>query len=210
MFRNLFNPDSNLMITMSWITDCIFLSLFWLLGCLPMITFGGVSAALYDSTFRAFRRGDKHSWSRFWKGFRENWKPGIVPGLVYLAVFAAVGWVMIQVWNGAVYGEISWMIFSAAAFAAVAVLGVLNVMMPMLSRFENSLSALLGNTVVLALGNLPGTLAVGMVNAAAVILSIRFVFPVFFLPCLAALISSLFIEPMFRPYMNEASEDAAD
>ena len=40
-------------------------------------------------------------------------------------------------------------------------------------------------------------------------LSARFVFPVFFLPCLCSLISSLFIEPMFRPYMNETSKDAA-
>lgn len=209
MFRNLFHPDSNLMITMSWITDCIFLSLFWVLGCVPLITFGGVSAALYDSVFRAFRRGDKHSWGRFWKVFRENWKQGIMPGLVYLAVFFGVGWGLIQLWNGAVYGEISWMVFSAAAFASVALLGVLNVMMPMLSRFDNSFGALMGNTVVLALGNLPGTLAVGMVNAAAVVLSVRFVFPLFFLPSLSALVSSLFIEPMFRPYMNEGSEDAA-
>lgn len=209
MFRNLFNPESNLMITMSWITDCIFLSLFWMLGCLPVITFGGVSAALYDASFRGFRRGDKHCWSRFWKVFRENWKQGIVPGILYLAVFFAGCRGLIGVWNAAVYGEVSWMLFSAAAFAGVVVLGVLNVMMPMLSRFENSLAGLLRNTVLIALGNLPGTLLVGMVSAAGVVLSAMLVFPVFFLPCLTALISSLFIEPMFRPYMNETSEDAA-
>ena len=35
MFRRLFDPQSGLMITMTQITDCIFLSLFWLLGCVP-------------------------------------------------------------------------------------------------------------------------------------------------------------------------------
>ena len=40
MFRNLFKPDSPLMITMSRITDCIFLSLFWLLCCIPVVTVG--------------------------------------------------------------------------------------------------------------------------------------------------------------------------
>lgn len=209
MFRNLFNPESNLMVTMSWITDCVFLSLFWILGCLPVITFGGVGAALYDAAYRGFRKGDKHSWGRFAKVFRENWKQGIVPGVVYLGLFFLGCRGMIGVWNAAVYGEISWVVFSAAAFAATAVLGVLNVMLPMLSRFENSLAGLLRNTVLVALSNLPGTMAVGFVSAGAVILSARFVFPVFFLPCLSALISSLFIEPMFRPYMNEVSEDAA-
>lgn len=209
MFRNLFNPDSNLMVTMSWITDCIFLSLFWMLGCLPVITFGGVSAALYDASFRGFRKGDKHCWSRFLKVFRENWKQGIVPGILYLAVFFGGCRGLIGVWNAAVYGEVSWMLFSAAAFAGVVVLGVLNVMMPMLSRFDNSLAGLLRNTVLVSMANLPGTLLVGMVSAAGVVLSAMLVFPVFFLPCLTALISSLFIEPMFRPYMNETTEDAA-
>ena len=209
MFRNLFNPESNLMVTMSWITDCIFLSLFWILGCLPLITFGGVSAALYDATYRGFRKGDKHCWSRFLKVFRENWKQGIAPGILYLVVFFGLGRFLIGMWNGAVYGEISWMAFSAVSFGIVLLLGELNLMMPILSRFENSLAGLLRNTALVAMANLPGTLAVGMVSAAGVVLSIRFVFPVFFLPSLCSLISSFAIEPMFRPYMKEPSEDAA-
>ena len=32
MFKNLLNPNNALMITMNWITDCIFLSLFFVLG----------------------------------------------------------------------------------------------------------------------------------------------------------------------------------
>ena len=46
MFRNLFKPDSPLMITMNQITDTIFLSLFWLAGCFPVVTAGASLAAL--------------------------------------------------------------------------------------------------------------------------------------------------------------------
>ena len=49
MFRNLLRPDSPLMITMNQITDCIFLSLFWLVGCIPVVTAGASFAALYES-----------------------------------------------------------------------------------------------------------------------------------------------------------------
>ena len=64
MFRNILRPDSALMITMSQITDCIFLSLFWLLGCFPVVTAGVSTAALYDAVHYAFRKGGKHSWQR--------------------------------------------------------------------------------------------------------------------------------------------------
>ena len=65
MFRKFLNPDNALMITMTQITDCIFLSIFWLLGCIPVVTAGASFAALYDATFRAFRQGEKNSWQRF-------------------------------------------------------------------------------------------------------------------------------------------------
>ena len=207
MFRNLFNPESPLMLTMTQITDCIFLSLFWILGCFPVVTMGASFAALYDASFRAFRQGEKNSWQRFLHVFRTNWRTGILPTAVFLAVLVLGGWGMIRVWNAAVAGSVSWTIFSGTAFFAVLVLGILSVLFPMLSRFENTTAGLLRNTVLLALGNLPRTLALGMLNAGTVYLCVRFVFPLFFLPSLAALLGSLLIEPMFRPYLN--TEDAA-
>lgn len=207
MFRNLFNPESGLMITMTQITDCIFLSLFFLLGCFPVVTIGASSAALYDAVFRDYRKGDKHPWQRFLQVFRRNWKAGILPTAVYLVLFALLAKGLIAVWNAAVYGEISWMVFSAAAFAGVLILGILSVLFPMLSRFENSFGALMKNTVFLAMANLPRTLVLGILNAAAFLLCLRYIFPLFFLPALAALISTLLLEPMFKPYMP--SENAA-
>lgn len=208
MFRNLFHPDSALMITMTQITDCIFLSLFWILGCFPLVTAGASFAALYDATYRSFRRGEKHPWHRFLTVFKENWKAGIVPTIVFLGVFFLLAKAVIALWNAAVYGTVSWMLFSAGALMGVLALGVLSILFPMLSRFENSAAGLLKNTVLLAFANVPKTLALGFVNTASLLLCVRFVFPLFFLPSLAALIGSLLIEPMFRPFMP-VEEDAA-
>jgi len=207
MFRNLFSPDNPLMITMTQITDCIFLSLFWILGCFPVVTVGASFAALYDATYRGFRRGEKHPWQRFLKVFRENWKAGIVPTIVFLGALTLLTKAVIALWNAAVYGTVSWMLFSAGAFVGVLVLGLLSILFPMLSRFEDSAVGLLKNTVLLALANMPKTLALGFVNTVSLLLCVRFIFPLFFLPSLAALIGSLFIEPMFRPYMPK--ENAA-
>ena len=202
MFRNLLRPDSPLMITMNQITDCIFLSLFWLVGCIPVVTAGASFAALYDSVYHTYRKGSRHGWQRFASTFKANWKGGIVPTVIFLVAAFALTKGLIGLWNAAVDGQISWMLFSAGALVGVLVLGILSVLFPMLSRFDNPLGALLKNTVFLALANLPRTLALGMLNAAAVFLCAQYVFPVFFLPALAALLGTLFLEPMFRPYLN--------
>ena len=202
MFRNLFNPDSALMITMAQITDCIFLSLFWILGCFPVVTIGASTAALYDATYRAFRQGDKNSWQRFVRVFRENWKAGIVPTVLFLTVFVLTAWGMIRVWNAAATGAIAMGAFSVAMAIGITVLGILSVLFPVLSRFENTTLGLLRNALLLALANLPRTFLLGALNAAAIWLCFRYIFPVFVLPALAALVGSRFLEPMFRPYMK--------
>ena len=210
MFQKLFNPDNALMITMTQVTDCIFLSLFWILGCFPVVTVGVSSAALYDAVYHGFRKGDKHCWGRFLRSFRQNLKAGIAPSVVYLALFAAFGWGLIRIWNAVAWEQVSTMVFSVAALPGLLILGILSVMFPLLSRFENSFGALLKNTLLLSLANLPRTLVLGLVNGVSIFLCVRYIFPLFFLPALAALISTVLLEPMFRPYMpEEPSEDAA-
>ena len=206
MARKFLNPDNALMITMTQITDCIFLSLFWLIGCIPVVTAGASFAALYDATFRGFRQGDKHCWNRFLRTFRANWKAGVLPTGVFLAVLYLLVKVLVSLWNSAAAGAVSWMVFSGAAFVGILVLGILSVLFPMLSRFENAFPVLLKNTVFLSLANLPRTLVLGILNAAAGLLCAFYILPLFFLPSLAALIGSLLIEPMFKPYIP--SEDA--
>ena len=205
MFRKFLNPDNALMITMTQITDCIFLSLFWLIGCIPVVTMGASFAALYDATYRGFRQGEKHSWGRFLQVYQENWKASILPTLVFLVGSSLLGKTLIALWNSAVAGNLPWMVFSGAAFVGILMLGILSILFPVLSRFENSFLGLLKNTVFLAMANLPRTLALGFLNAMTVMLCTVFVIPLFFMPSLAALMGSLLIEPMFKPYMPEAA-----
>ena len=112
MAFKIFKPDSPLMITMTQITDVIFLSLFWLLGCVPVVTAGASFAALYDSVYRGFRQGEKHTWQRFWDVYRTNWKASIGPTVVFYVVTAVLLKVLVGFWNRAVTGVISWQLFN--------------------------------------------------------------------------------------------------
>ncbi len=203
MFRNLLKPDSPLMITMTQITDVIFLSLFWLICSFPLVTAGAATAALYDAVYHTFRKGEKHGWQRYFQSFRQNLKGSLVTTVIFLGILLALGWVLIQTWNSAVYGQISWTVFAFAAFLIFALVGVLSILFPMHSRFDNAPGVLWGNTIRLGFSHLPLSLMLAAVNCICVFFCIRFLFPLFFLPGLACLMDTLFIEPMFRPFMPE-------
>lgn len=203
MSKGIFSPDSSLMILLGYVTDVIFLSLFFIAGCVPVVTVGASFAALYDASYRCFQQGYRNCWVRFWGSFRLNWKSGILPTLVFLGACYALGSFMISFWNAAVAGTMSWALFAALAVVAVLVLGALSVLFPVLSRFENSTVGLLKNTLMLAFVNLPRTAALGVLNALCIYACFRLLIPVFFLPSLAAAAGGFLLEPMFRPYMNE-------
>ena len=203
MFRNIFNPDTPLMQTLAQIADCIFLSLLWVLCCFPVITLGASSAALYDSVFRAYRQGEKNSWGRFFSVFKDNFIASLLPALLFIALFTLLVKGVVAVWNAAVFGSISWMLFAAAALVGMLALGILGLMFPVLSRFENGFFGLLKNSLLLGLANLPRTMGLGILYAASILLCARFVVPLFFLPALMSLISTLLVEPMFKPFMPE-------
>ena len=207
IMKNIFNPDSPLMITMSQISDCIFLSLLWLLCCFPVITCGASCAALYDSVFRSFREDEKYSWGRFFKSFKSNFKSSLLPTVLFIALASLIVKAAVAAWNGAVLGSISWMLFAGAALLLCLALGILGLMFPVLSRFENSFFGLVKNTLFLGLANLPRSLVLGLAYAASAFLCLRFIVPLFFLPALITLISTVLIEPMFRPFMPAEVED---
>lgn len=203
MFKNIFNPDTPLMMTLAQISDCIFLSLLWLLCCFPVITAGASSAALYDSVYRAFRQGERNSWGRFFKVFKNNFKASLLPTVLFIVLALLLVKGLVSVWNAAVLSGLSWALFAAAALLGILALGTLCLLFPVLSRFENSFPALVKNTVFLAMANLPRTLAIGLIYGMTALLSLRFIAPLFFMPALASLIATVFIEPMFKPFMPE-------
>ena len=51
------------------------------------------------------------------------------------------------------------------------------------------------------------TLGLALVNAAVIFLCVQYIAPLFILPALGALLSTLFIEPMLRPYMPKEDKE---
>lgn len=201
MFRKTFHPDSGLMITLSQISDVIFMSLFYIVCSVPLITLGASTAALYDGTFRGIRQNMSKSFFRYFETFKKNFRPGLIPGLLFAVGMAGVLAAARALWNAYALGQLGAAAFGALAVLAVIVLGLLELMLPMLSRFELTTGQLLRNTLLMGLAHVPLTLLLGVIHGAGILCCLFFVWPVFFIPGLCALLGSFCIEPMFKPYL---------
>ena len=198
--RRLFNAENGLWQVLGWIGDLVVLSLLWTLCSIPMITAGASTAALYDAVVRDFHRGETAYLRRFFTVFRRELKDSLLPTLFWTAVLWGL-FRLLRLFTGTAAGDAA----AAAAWGMLVLLmipvGMACWTFPVLSRFTLSFPMLLGNSVRLAMGNLPRTLAIGAASFGAVWLTLRLAFlPLFLLPALLALFWSWLLEPVFRHY----------
>ncbi len=84
--RRMFDFDGNFYTYTGKIFDVILVSIYWLIGCIPVITIGASFSALYAAVTKSVRH-DRDSVSRqFWHAYRQNLIPSIPLTLIYVGV----------------------------------------------------------------------------------------------------------------------------
>ena len=205
MFGRFFSADNPLFVPFGKLVDVVCLSLLWVVCSLPILTLGGATAALYDSVSRCLRGGQNGPYARFFQTLKENLKTGVPAGLLIgaaaLGLYRLHGFLYpLAVGRGLWYGVYFFFWVLALVF-----IGAMGYVLPALSRFELGLGQLLGNCLRLAMGHLPSTLALGLLLTVSFILFYDFpLLCIFFLPCAAALLASLPLERIFKPFMGES------
>ena len=108
--------------------DVMVLNWFWILCCIPILTIGPATCAIYTVTLKLVRDEPVSIAKDFFRSFRDNFKSGLLLGLaaIVLAVVAAGdAWFALQQTNGlkslylvvAVIIGVIWLIFIGYTFA---------------------------------------------------------------------------------------------
>lgn len=103
-FNRMFDVNSPVMVFLAKVADLIILSALWFFCSLPVITIGPATAALYYVALKIVRKEEIRVVPTFFKGFRMNFKQGIVINLIFLVlgvIIAADYFIMSHVDEGA-------------------------------------------------------------------------------------------------------------
>ena len=200
MLGRVFRYQGLLWRILNTLTDIIALSVLWLFCSVPVLTLGAATTALYDSVAHCIRFKQPHPYARFFRTFKNELLKGALLTLLWGAI-AALGYGMLTLLRE--YAEI---LPSAAAasgayyVALVLPLGAACWVFPVLSRCELGFGALNATALKLAVGHLPSTAVLVLMTAEIIRLSVRFLFPLAFMPAVLMLLWSLFTEPAFKKH----------
>jgi len=212
--RSFFDPDNTLFRFTSLVLDLFVLSLMWLVCCLPVVTIGPATAALYYSCAKCLRYRENGPYSNFWTSFKENLGTGILTTLLFLVIAIVLAIGVLYLYLAAVGLGGKWQIILAAyGVLALLPMSVMLCAFALLSRFRYKVGGLLSDSFRVTLQNLPRLLAASVLVVFLALLIRRFWMygVIIVIPALGGYLSTYLMEPVLRKYTPDYDpEDETD
>jgi len=202
VMNSIFNVDNKFFRGISKIIDCVWLSILWVMCCIPVVTAGAATTALYYAVNKAIKNDRGYASSEFFSAFKANFKQSTIIWLIFLVIY---------IWMGVDYYVMRAYAEAGAAMGKLAIIFlVFSVIItmwgfyvfPYIARFENSTKNILKNTALIAISNTPWTLVL-LVLFFAMWIAIYLVTPIaIVMPVLYNLLKNAVLEKVFKKYMT--------
>lgn len=203
MLNRIFNPENRFWSFLNKIVDDMFLGILWGLLCLPVVTIGAATTALYQFTLKQTDDEEGYAWRSFWRAFRRNFLQATLLWLIILAFGAFLALDLYACIILSVPSLIRVLCFAMVAALAFVYMTASFYVFPILSRFDLPIKKILTNSVVMALGNLSVSITILVVYGIFLAISWRFLllFPI--LMAIAMFINSYLFRHVFSRYWDE-------
>ena len=165
MYKKFFNMDNPFWRGMGRIFDVFVLNVLWLLCCLPVLTAGAATTAMYSVLFQYITDQDNEVLKPFLRAFRENFAQATPLWFLNLLVGLALGaeaFYLIsstQIWLKGIWGALLFIYAGASSY-----------LYPLLARYDSPRKKALFNSFALSLRHLFSTVCVVILNALPLVL----------------------------------------
>ena len=215
-----FNFEGPVFTFLSRLADLFWLNLLFIVCCIPVITIGAATTALYYVTLKMAKDEEGYITRSYFKSFKENFKQATVIWIGFLVV----GMIMItdlRIVNGGNTAEILGspalgnVIMVAVFLMGIVILMVGTYIFPILAQFDNTIKNTVKNAFLISIRHLPYTIAMLVITAIPVVLI--WFFPALFILVLimfsaTAYFNSKLFNKIFVLYMpkEDSSSDPAE
>ena len=161
--NSLLNPEGKVMIFFTRIAYSAYLNVLWFFCCLPIVTAGASTTALFYVTLKMAKDEEGNVTKSFFRAFRQNFKKATVIWLILLAlgiVLALDGYIFYHMR----FENAFWAVGTAVVLVALAAYAIVMMyIFPLLARFENTVKAMFLNSIMLGMRFLLCTVAMAVI-----------------------------------------------
>lgn len=155
----MFSIDGKFYEAISKLVDLVILNILFLICCIPIVTIGASTTALYGVTKKMAKKREGYIVRNFFKLFQENFKQSTIMWLI-LFVAGTIPTIDLYIINEMPTGMGQKVLQGFALLAMIFVLFVFLYAMALQSTFENTVKNTLKNAFLMGLGHFPWTLLI--------------------------------------------------
>lgn len=206
--NSLLNPDNPVMQFITKVVYSVYLNLLWILCCIPVITVGASTTALYYVTLKMVKNEEGGITKMFFRAFKENFKQSTLVWMILLALGVVLGIDGYVLWHLR-FENAFWTIITAVFIvAAAAYLIVILYIFPLMARFENSIFAMFKNSLFIGMRFLLCTVLLVVIHFIMLLVSIHIFTPaIIFGEGLCAFLGSYFLSNILALCEEKSQEE---
>ncbi len=212
--NKVFNFEGPVFNFLSRLADLFWLNLLYILCCLPVITIGAATTALYYVTLKMAKDEEGYITRSYFKSFKENFIQATLIWVIFFAVIVVMfmdfriagGGSMAQILNSSTVSDV---VIVAVGVMAIVMLMTLMYLFPLLAQFDNTVINTIKNAFLISIRHLPYTFLLIVITAIPYVL-------IWFSPALlllvvimfsaTAYINSKFLNRIFVLYMPKEED----
>ena len=203
---NFFNVDNVFFRFMGKLFDVVALSLVYVLVCIPLVTIGPATSALYYSSVKSIRHDRSYPIKEFFKAFKRDFKQSFIVGLI-IVVVGIILYVDIKFAIDYIQGDLTNMRYVYLIIGIV--LSFISIyIFPLISRFSLKLSALFRLSFYLAIRHfLTTVVSIILLFGGFVLAYLSAGLAMLFVPVVLNLLISIMMEKVLIKCMNLVKTD---
>ncbi len=162
-----FAYDSPLMNSLSRLTDLVVLNVFFIICCLPIVTIGAATCALYSAMFK-LKNDEGQPYKQFFIAFKRDFKHSTIFFILYslLIAFIIFDIYIVLIMNIG---------FEMVFFSILGIVGIIAILTscwfyPLNAKFENNFKTQVLNSFKISLAKLPISFLMAVISLTPIIL----------------------------------------
>lgn len=149
--RNLFNPEAPIMVFITRVAYSMYLGLLWLIFCIPIITAGAATTALFTVTLKMVKNEEGNVTSQFFQAFKSNFRQSTIVGCIMLVLG-----ILLAVDGYALYHlrfvNKFWTVLTAVYLVVLVAYAIISMYIyPLMAHFENTIPAMFRNSIMIGM-----------------------------------------------------------
>lgn len=203
--NSFFNMDNGIFVFLGKVFDIMMIGVIYLICCIPIITIGPATTALYYTIVKSIRKNRGYVTKEFFKSFKENFKVGTISWVIVLLIMGVL-YANIQLakgMSGNLGVVLGYIYRTTALFLAFATI----YLFPVLSRFKIGVKQLFKTSFFLAIKHLPTTILLGILFAVSGVAMYLIIILPLIVPAICYYLSSFLMERVLKKYMPKEEEN---